>query len=72
MKQLESGGKMRPPLGPAKKFDDECEAEMVVYCQFCWEIGTPRTQQRFAHELVHFMEYTGKRVDFPNTEPGYF
>ena len=43
---------------------------MADYCHFCWEIGIPKTQERFLHELVHYMEYYGVDNKFKKTMPG--
>ena len=69
-KQLASGGNMRPSQGPKKKFQEASEAQMADYCHFCWEIGIPKTQERFLHELVHYMEYYGVDNKFKKTMPG--
>ena len=61
---------MRPPQGPKKKLDSASEEEMSVYMDFCWEIGIPKTQEMFAEEVVHFMEFNGIPNNFPNVRPG--
>ena len=67
---MESGGKIRPPQGPKRKFEESCEKDMVDYLDYCWQIRIPRTQQRFGHELIHFMEFYGIHNDFKNVQPG--
>ena len=62
---------MRPPLGPKKKFADELERNIGVYCQYCWEIRVPKTQAQFGHELVHYLEYKGKHSTFPQNSTRY-
>ena len=61
---------MRPPQGPKKKFESASEKEMSEYCGFCWEIGIPKTQERFANELVHYMDYYGIPNKFAKVVPG--
>ena len=61
---------MRPELGPKKKFEEATEKEMAEYCDFAWEIGIPKSKDRFGHELVHYMEYFGIRNSFKKTVPG--
>ena len=63
-------GQLRPPQGPKKKFESASENEMVQYSSFCWEIGIPKTKDRFAHELVHYMEYYGIENKFAKVLPG--
>ena len=69
-KQLASGAVMQPSQGPKKKFEQASEAQMADYCHFCWEIGIPKTQEHFLHELVHYMEYYGVDNKFKNKMPG--
>ena len=61
---------MRPPLGPHRKLEEECEKSMAAYCNYCWEVGFPRTQERFSHEMVHYMEYNGIKNKFRKIFPG--
>ena len=70
LKQLESGGELRPARGPKKKIQEGNEKEMADYCNFCWEIGIPKTQERFAREVVHYMEYFRITDKFKRNEPG--
>ena len=69
---MQDGSPLRPVQGPKNKFNKACEKEMIKYLEYCWEIGIPRTQDRFSHELVHFMEYNGIRNTFPKTQPGTY
>ena len=61
---------MRPEQGPKRKFEEATEKEMVEYTDFGWEIGIPKSKDRFAHELVHYMEFFGIRNKFQKTIPG--
>ena len=61
---------MRPVQGPKKKFDSASEMDMSSYCDFGWEVGIPRTQEQFAQELVHFMDYYGITNKFAKVVPG--
>ena len=53
-----------------KKLSDECEKQMVEYCDLCWELGIPKTRDMFSGEVVHYMQYDGIPNTFPNVRPG--
>ena len=61
---------MHPPQGHKKKFESVSEKEMANYCDYCWEIGIPKTQEQFAQELVHYMDYYGLPNKFTKILPG--
>ena len=69
-KQIASGGEMRPPQGPKKKFDLDSEHDMAQYCEFGWECGIPKTKQRFSYRLVHYMHYYKIPNKFAKVVPG--
>ena len=69
-KQIASGGKMRPAQGPKKKFESASEQDMAEYCNFLWQLGIPKTKERFSLELVHYMDYYGIENKFAKVIPG--
>ena len=69
---MAAGGVLRPNQGPKTKFSSTSEQNMAQYLDYCWEIGLPKTEERFSEELVHYMQYAGIQNSFPNVQPGEY
>ena len=67
---MSQGGVAKPDRGPKKKISQQVEKDMACYLNDCWELGIPKTRQRFALDVANYLDCYRIPNLFCNKVPG--